>query len=92
MQTYFIQLLNYIPDDGKVRFLHIDNIETLEADLELIKNGSKPSVTGFLPCFKPYRSKRHNSLDIFQATAWQHRLTQLGVECQIVEVDYSEEP
>lgn len=92
MQTYFIQLFNYVPNDVKVAFLYVDNTEILEDDLELIKNGSVPRITGFLPFFRSYIGEIHSSLNLFQAKAWHHRLTQLGVECQIVEVDYSEEP
>lgn len=86
MQTYKIQLLSNERLGDYQEFLHVTS-ENLEHRLTLISEGHKPVI--------PYTSDkwdREEDLDLFKATAWQHRLTQLGVECQIVEVDYSKEP
>ena len=43
----------------------------------------------------PYTSNmfdQEEDLDLFQATVWKNRLTKLGVECEIVKIDYSKEP
>lgn len=87
MDTYKIQLLSNEKIEDCQEFLHVTS-PNLEDRLNLISEGSLSVVI-------PYTSDkwdREEDLDLFQATVWKDRLTKLGVECEIVKIDYIKEP
>lgn len=87
MDTYKIQLLSNEELEDYQEFLHVTS-PNLEDRLNLI---SERSIHVVIP-YTSNKWDREEDLDLFQATVWKNRLTKLGVECEIVEVDYSKEP
>lgn len=86
MDKYKIQLFNYILDTERDYFLWVTNPK-VEEDLEKLRN--KQILNHFNATSDKF--DREEDLDLFKAKAWHHKLTQLGVECAIVKIDYSEE-
>lgn len=87
MDTYKIRLLSNEMLRDYQEFLHVTS-STLEDRLTLI---NEKSISVIIP-FTSDKWDREEDLDLFQATVWKDRLTKLGVECEIVKIDYSKEP
>ncbi len=87
MKRYKIQIFNYITPYKDDSFLWITNTK-LDTKLELLKSGL--FINDRLPTI-PNKYDKEEDLNLMQAKAWEHKLTKLGVECEIVEIDYSKE-
>lgn len=89
MIGYKIQLFNYSPEGSRDSFLWVSNpyvyndIEDLEK-LGKVRQGKLYSTGN--------KFSKENDLDLFKATILCDRLAKLGVDCKVVEVDYSKEP
>lgn len=90
MNKYKIQLFNYITKVDYPKFLWISN-KHLEEELDNIKHNRPLTTIGENIYTTSNKFDEEEDLDLFQATIWKDRLTKLGVECEIVKIDYSEE-
>lgn len=86
MDTYKIELLSNEMLGDYQEFLHVTSLN-LEDRLNLV---SKRSISVVIP-YTSDKWDREEDLDLFQATIWKDRLTKLGVECEIVKINYSKE-
>ena len=87
MDKYKIQLLSNENLEDYQEFLYVTS-SNLEYKLNLI---SERSLSVIIP-YTSNKWDRKEDLDLFQATIWKNRLTKLGVECEIVKIDYIKEP
>mgnify|MGYP003607108302 CR=1 FL=1 len=86
MDKYKIRLLSNKMLRDYQEFLHVTS-STLEDSLNLV---SERSISVVIP-YTSDKWDREEDLDLFQATVWKNRLTKLGIECEIVKIDYSKE-
>ena len=87
MDKYKIQLISNKKIEDFQKFLHVTS-PNLEDSLNLI---SERTIWVVIP-YTLNKWDREEDLDLFQATIWKDRLTKLGVECEIVKIDYLKEP
>lgn len=87
MDKYKIQLISNKKIEDCQEFLHVTS-PNLEDSLNLI---SERTIWVVIP-YTLNKWDREEDLDLFQATIWKDRLTKLGVECEIVKIDYLKEP
>ena len=87
--AYKIQLFNFIPENtGSIKYYAWWTHPNFEKDLKKLELTGRVENNVFYTGSSKF--DRELDMDLFKATVMYNRLVKLGVECEIVEINYND--